>query len=171
MKKMIKKVFLITILVTAGVIAVSYAGPNCKSTAGGGFNYHGCFGDIYNMEGLTDKEKKVVEKESTDYLKATDKLRADIYNKYARLKEELLKKKPCGKTAAKLQGELSSLEAKLALKRIEHLLNLKKINPDIIDKAAAQCPYKSVCKGKGKMCAGAKVKKGSGAGCPFKGKK
>ena len=45
---------------------------------------------------------------------------------------EMSKKQPGKKTALKLQKKLSKLKAKLDKKQIEHLLNLKEINPDII---------------------------------------
>lgn len=79
---------------------------------------------------LSDDEIAKLEKERESFYRATDDLRQDIYTKELELKIELSKENPDNQRAAKLQKEISGLEAKIDQKRIDHLIKMKKINPD-----------------------------------------
>jgi Spy/CpxP family protein refolding chaperone len=85
----------------------------------------GCWGD------LSREDIQKLEKERDDFFEATKNLRANIYQKRLELKSELAKENPDAKTAAGLQTEISGLKAEFGQKRLNHFLNMKKINPDI----------------------------------------
>jgi len=64
------------------------------------------------------------------FFKSTEKLRQDIYVKELELNSELSKNESDMKKALKLQKEISDLESIFDQKRIEFMINMKKINPD-----------------------------------------
>ena len=51
--------------------------------------------------------------------------------KEAELENELAKENPDPKKAAKLQNKISELEAKIDQERLNHIIRMRKINPDI----------------------------------------
>jgi zinc resistance-associated protein len=82
------------------------------------------------MGDLNDDEIEKLEKERNAYFEATEDLRQDLYARELELRSELAKKNPDSKKAAKLQNEVSKLEAKLDQKHIDHMIKMRKINPN-----------------------------------------
>jgi hypothetical protein len=80
---------------------------------------------------LSDEEVKKLDEERKAFFEATDDLKRKIYQKRLELRSELANKEPDEKNALNIQKDLSSLEAQLGQKRIEHLVKMKKINPDL----------------------------------------
>ncbi len=130
--RIIKTTCLAIMFIFAGIVAYVFAAPgaghgNCKGcpkAKGAGIG-------SYYLKGLTGEKKTAAEKEIATFLEATDKIRKNIYGTKHELINEIAKKQPGKKTALKLQKKISKLKAKLHKKQIEHILNLKKINPDI----------------------------------------
>jgi Spy/CpxP family protein refolding chaperone len=89
---------------------------------GPGFGY---WGD------LSKEDIQKLEKERAGYFEATINLRTKIYQKRLQLKNELAKENPDVKKAAGLQTEISALNAEFDQKRLNHFLNMRKINPDM----------------------------------------
>lgn len=89
---------------------------------GPGFGY---WGD------LSKEDIQKLEKERAGFFEATINLRAKIYQKRLELKSELAKENPDVKKAAGLQTEISALKAEFDQMRLNHFLNMKKINPDM----------------------------------------
>ena len=98
---------------------------------GQGWHHEGWDGpDGHMMDNLSDAEIEKMEKERKTFFKATENLRQDLYVKELELKTELYKENPDTRKAAKLQKEISNLEAKLDQERIDHLIKMRKINPN-----------------------------------------
>ena len=78
---------------------------------------------------LTEEQIQKLKAEKAAFQKDTRDLRLELKSKSLALQSELVKKEPDAKTAKSLQKEISSLNAELAQKRIEHFLEIKKIAP------------------------------------------
>ncbi len=130
--RILKTASLAIMFIFAGIITYVFAAPgaghgNCKGcpkSKGTGIG-------AYYLKGLTGERKTAAEKEISAFIESTDNLRKNICGAKKELINEMAKKKPDKKTALKLQKKISKLKTKLHKKQIEHLLNLKKINPDI----------------------------------------
>jgi len=86
-------------------------------------------GKVAGAEDLTETQIEQLQAEQTAFQTATRDLRTEIQSKRLALKSELVKKEPDAKTAKSLQKELSALTAELSQKRIEHVIEMKKIAP------------------------------------------
>jgi zinc resistance-associated protein len=95
------------------------------------------------MENLSRSDIKKMNEERDAFFLSTEKLRQDIYTKELELNAELAKRESDAEKALKLQKEISDLESKFDLKRIEYMINMKKINPDLATRF-----------GKGEICMG-----------------
>lgn len=80
---------------------------------------------------MSDQEIKALDQERKEFFQATEELRGDIYSKQLELRSELAKSDPDTKTALELQKKISDLEARLDQKRIEHLVKMRKLDPDV----------------------------------------
>ena len=80
---------------------------------------------------LSDEETKKLDEQRKVFFDATDDLRRNIYSKRLELRSEMAKKAPDAQKAAEIQKEISTLKSELAQKRIEHQIEVKKINPDL----------------------------------------
>lgn len=130
---------IIGILAIAAIVALSvtaYAGRGMMGYGQGDGQYmrgmggHGR-GPGYMMGNLTEDEARKINAERDAFFKATEDLRQDIYAKELELNSELAKKNIDTEKAAKLQKEISELESKFDQKRLDHMINLKKLNPNM----------------------------------------
>jgi hypothetical protein len=80
---------------------------------------------------LNEDERQQLDEKREAFFKATKGIREEIYQKKLTLRNELAKDNPDSKKAAELQKEISELLSRFDQKRIEHMINVKKINPDI----------------------------------------
>ena len=67
---------------------------------------------------------------STESLKETEELRTNLFNKQRELQNELDKDAPDASTASGLQKKISVLQAQLDQKRIENMVEMRKIAPN-----------------------------------------
>ena len=88
-------------------------------------------GSGYMMGNLTEDEVKKINEQREEFFKATEDLRQDIYAKEMELNSELAKKNIDTERAAKLQKEISELESKFDQKRLDHMIKMKQINPNM----------------------------------------
>jgi zinc resistance-associated protein len=132
-----KTLMVLTIVGIVGFGAYAFAdwgmgyGPHGWGHQGPGMHNEGWGGQGYGnrMHDLNDEEIEKLEKERESFLNATQDLRQDVYAKKLELRSELAKKDPDTKKAAEVQTEISSLEAKIDQKRIDHMIKMRKINP------------------------------------------
>lgn len=80
-------------------------------------------------QSLSEEQIEKLQEQRTEFQTATRDLRMELQSKRLALQSELVKKEPDAKTAKSLQKEISALNAELAQKRIEHVLEMKKIAP------------------------------------------
>ena len=90
----------------------------------------GCPGYGYMGSDLTDEENQKMNQQRKAFHKANQDLRQNIYQKQLELESEFAKKAPDAKKAAGIQKEISDLQAQMDQNRVEHILEMKKINPN-----------------------------------------
>jgi len=97
-----------------------------------GMHQRGWEGSGYGhmMGDLSEEQIKKLDKERNAFYKATEDLRQEIYQKELELRSELSKANPDAEKAASLQKNISKLEARLNQKQIDHMIAVKKINPN-----------------------------------------
>lgn len=93
----------------------------------GGYGYYG-YGDM--MRNFSDDEIQEMNSRRNKFFKATENLRQDLYAKQLELRSELAKKNPDSSRASSLQNDISKLQAQLDQKRIDHMVEMRKINPN-----------------------------------------
>lgn len=100
---------------------------------GMGMGYHMGWGDGgYSYRGsLSEQEYQNLEEQQQKFFTETETLRRKTYEKEMALQSEMAKETPDAKRAAELQKELSDLNSEFNQKRIDHLLTLRKTNPDL----------------------------------------
>ncbi len=95
-------------------------------------HHHEYGGQGYGYWGnLSEEEIKQLEEERNAFFEATQELRQQIYQKRLELRSELAKKDADAEKAAGLQKEISGLKGQMGQKRLDHILKMKKINPDV----------------------------------------
>jgi Spy/CpxP family protein refolding chaperone len=81
------------------------------------------------LESLSEEQIEKLKEQRAAFQTATRDLKMELKSRKLALQSELARKEPDAKTAKSLQKEISALNAELAQKRIEHALEMKKINP------------------------------------------
>jgi len=133
-----KKGFLVILAIAAVVVlsVTAYAGRGmgygpgggqCQGIRGGGYGP----GSGYMMGNIGEDEAKKLNDARDEFFKATEDLRQDIYAKEMELNSELAKKNIDAEKAAKLQKDISELESKFDQKRLDHMIKMKKLNPNL----------------------------------------
>jgi zinc resistance-associated protein len=82
---------------------------------------------------LTDDQIKKMESEQNAFQTSTKDIRQQLNEKRLALNTELAKQKPDAATAATLQKGISDLQAQFDQKRLTHILNMKKIDPNFVE--------------------------------------
>lgn len=133
MKKTIVNLTLIVFFLTiVGLGATVYAGWGRGSGySAPGWHHRG--GPRYGsmMSGLSPDEMKKIDEQRQAFFDATKELRQKMYETQLGLQSELAKQNPDTQKASELQKELSELRAQLDQKRIEQMVNMRKLNPNI----------------------------------------
>ena len=91
--------------------------------------YYGEPGNDYRTD-LKDEDIKALDEERIAFLKATDSVRKNLYSKELELRSELYKENPDVSKAGALQKEISELESELDQKRLDHMIKIRKLNPN-----------------------------------------
>ena len=79
---------------------------------------------------MSAEQYKQLDEERRSFFENTADLRQEIYQKDLDLRSELAKAEPDAAKASRLQKELSQLEADLEQKRFDHMMAVRKINPE-----------------------------------------
>jgi hypothetical protein len=133
-----KFVFISTVIVIFGFSSVGFAQWGMGQHHYGGMHHgpgwhHYEFGrPNYGYSGdLSDEEIMKIKEERLSFFEATKDIRQDLYQKRLELRSELAKKDPDAARAANLQKDISDLKAQFDQMRLDHMLKMKKINPDL----------------------------------------
>ena len=97
---------------------------------GGMMHYRGDYGPGSNDQ-ITKEQYEQFEKQREAFFNETRDLRANLYEKERALQAELNQENPNVATASKLQKEISALQAQLDQKRVENMIEMRKIDPDM----------------------------------------
>ena len=93
--------------------------------------HHRCaYGPGYDANPMTQEELQLFREKREAFLKETEQLRTNLFDRERELQNELAKTEPDAKKASGLQKEISVLRADLDQKRISHRIEMKKINPN-----------------------------------------
>ncbi len=80
---------------------------------------------------LSDEDQEVLSKERQAFFDDTQDLQQDMYQKRLELQSELAKKNPDAEKAAALQKDIAKFTEEFDQKRLDFILKMKKINPNI----------------------------------------
>jgi len=100
-----------------------YGPENCPGYNGG--NGQGIWSQ------LSEEERNQLTQARDKFIEQTKGLRDQLFAKRDALSDELAKDSPDVTTASKIQNEISELKKQLDQKRLEHLIEIKKINPKL----------------------------------------
>jgi Spy/CpxP family protein refolding chaperone len=141
MKKKITRKALMVLTVAAVVGFGTYAfadwgmgyGRYDRSHHGYGQGTGGCGGPGHGyMMGDLDKDQiKQMDEQRKVFFKQTENLKQEIYEKELAMKSEFAKENLDAQKVASLQNEISKLKAQIDQKRIEHIIEIRKINPNV----------------------------------------
>ena len=133
-----KILIILTVATILGFGAYSFAHMNMGyGPSGWGGHMAGWHHRGYNEQGygympkLNDEQITKLEKERAKFFEVTRELREDIYDKELEIRSELAKSDIDKAKAASLQKEISKLRTQLDQKHVDHIVNMKKIIPDI----------------------------------------
>ena len=94
-----------------------------------GMGFPGEYADEDDAPPLTREQYQQMDAQRTSFLNETRELRADLIEKMGTLQKELAREKPDISAASRLQKEVSELQARLAQKRIKHMVDMRKLDP------------------------------------------
>lgn len=98
---------------------------------GQGWHHRGGYGPGYGYDDQISKEQyRQLEQKREAFFEETQDLRADLYEKERQLQNELVKDELDASKASELQKEISDLQAQLDQKRIDHMVEMRKLNPN-----------------------------------------
>lgn len=106
-----------------GGYGMMHGGPMMHQNWYGGSGY-GAYDD------LSEEDFRALDRERRAFFDATEDIRQEIYSRELKLQSELAKANPDTDRAAALQGDISRLAAKLERMRVDHMIKVRKINPD-----------------------------------------
>ena len=123
------------VILTIAAVAVLWIVINAFAHSGmgwghhqGGMHYQDNYGPRYNEE-LNSEEYKQFEQIREAFFNETQGLRTNLYEKERALQNELVKDELDASKASGLQKEISELRAQLDKKRIDHMVDMRKLNP------------------------------------------
>ena len=142
--KKLKKSFLISAFLVAGIASLAFA-------RGGWDGWGGCGGDGYGPHmdrgmmwggrgyhkwdngrwgNLTEEQRVKVDAAREKFYADTEALRTQLREKQFALREEMNKETPDSAKVAQLQKELSQYEAEFDQKRVQHQLEMRQLLPE-----------------------------------------
>ncbi len=102
---------------------------NDSNHSGQGRYHRGGYGPGYSDQ-LSEEENQQFAQQRETFLRETRALRDNIFDKERELQNELAKQEPDAAKASTLQKEISELQAQLDQKRIDHMVEFRKQNPN-----------------------------------------
>ncbi|MBW2634845.1 MAG: periplasmic heavy metal sensor [Deltaproteobacteria bacterium] len=83
-----------------------------------------------NTGRMTQEEYEQFEQKREAFFRETQSIRNELYDKGHELENELGKAEPDAAKASRLQKEISELQSQFDQKRIEHMVEMRKLNPN-----------------------------------------
>ena len=133
-----RKVSMLIIAIAA--VAAIGIGVNAFAHSGGwgggwghhgmGWHHQGGYGPAYGDQ-LSEKEYRQLEQKREAFFNDTRGVRARLYEKERELGLELAKTEPDAAKAARLQKDISELQGQFDQKRIDHMVEMRKLNPSM----------------------------------------
>lgn len=122
------------VLVSVGAIFAFAHSPDWGSSNGWGYHmrgwhHQGYYGPRYDNQ-MSKEQYEKFEKQREAFFKETEELRTSLFNKQSELQNELDKNAPDVSKASELQKEISELQAQMDQKRIENIVEMRKIAPN-----------------------------------------
>jgi Spy/CpxP family protein refolding chaperone len=118
---------LVVVMAVIGFTTSAFAGRGMEH---GGFGGHG---ECAALKNLSADDQQKVKAEQDAFLKDIEPLRQQIQQKHQDLKTELAKTDTDEQKAVAIVTDITNLMAQMGQKRLQHQLNLKKINPALVD--------------------------------------
>ncbi len=109
---------------------------NAFAHSGMGWGHHGS--GWHHQDGyypgstgrMTQEEYEQFEQKREAFFRETQSIRDNLYEKGLELENELAKPEPDVEKASRLQKEISELQSQFDQKRIEHMVEMRKLNPN-----------------------------------------
>ena len=127
------KNFIITII----SVAIIGLGVNAFAHRSMGWGHHGAgmydqdrTGTGYDNQ-LSKEDYKKFEQKREAFFKETQDIRTSLIEKERELQSELAKDEPDAAKASRLQKDISKLQSQFDQKRINHMVEMRKLNPSI----------------------------------------
>ena len=132
---------LVVVLMSFGVNAFAEMGRGAGMGGGAGMGPGSGMGG--GGANLTDDQIKQMQSEQNAFQAATADIRLQLNEKRQALHTELAKQTPDAATAQALQKEISDLQAQFDQKRLTHILEMKKIDPNFMEgRGMGQGPFR-----------------------------
>ena len=127
------KNFIITIV----SVAIIGLGVNAFAHRSMGWGHHGAgmydqdrTGTVYDNQ-LSKEDYKKFEQKREAFFKETQDIRTSLIEKERELQSELAKSEPDAAKASQLQKKISKLQSQFDQKRINHMVEMRKLNPNV----------------------------------------
>jgi Spy/CpxP family protein refolding chaperone len=127
MDKKAKGIIILAVVAIFGIATLSSAGwGRGYGHMMGGYGY----GPGGYSGNLSNEEFEKLDKQRSEYFKATNNTRQKLYEKELALRSELAKENPDTSKASNLQGEISKLQSDLDQKRLDYEIQARKTSPN-----------------------------------------
>jgi zinc resistance-associated protein len=139
MNKKSKKIMVLTVVAVFGITTLAFAGwgrgyGHMMGSGGRGSGWHPRGGYGYSQGGsygnLSEKEITKLDQQRSEFFKATENIRQQLYEKELALRSELAKETPDTSKASRLQSEISELQGELDQKRLDYEIQARKSSPN-----------------------------------------
>ncbi len=128
-----RKNLFVTLVIVGTLVLVMGLGLNAYASNKKGPGSHGMepgncpYGYGAN---LSNEQITQLKEERAAFLTSTQDVRQQLQEKHLALKSELVKKNPDSTKLSAIQQELTALRSQFDQKRLDHIIAMKKINPD-----------------------------------------
>ncbi len=124
------------------IVSIAVLGIGISAFAHGGMGWGGGWGhhrggmycqgdeDNGNMSRMSPETYKQFEQNREAFFNETRDIRTSLFEKERELQNELVKDEPDVAQASRLQKEISDLQSQFDQKRIEHMVEMRKLNPN-----------------------------------------
>lgn len=137
MKKKAKGILILTVVAIFGITTLSFAGWGRgyghmmgPDSWGPGMNSGYMYDQGGNYGNLSADEIAKLDQQRTEYFKATENIRQNLYEKELALRSELAKEDPDTSKASTLQSDISKLQSNLDQERLNYEIKARKSAPN-----------------------------------------